>query len=63
MKEVTVGFQKQAASSDTHLDLRSAFDQVESSKYELGKNKTTPIFRAVIFKNVSQRKAMETAPR
>ena len=40
--EVTVDFLKRSGSSDTNLDLRSTFDQMESTKYELEENNIMP---------------------
>ena len=42
MTEVTIGFLKRCGSSDTSLDLRSTFDQIESEKYELIENNMLP---------------------
>ena len=38
--EVAVGFNKLVGSSNANLDLRSTFDQMESSKHKLGENDT-----------------------
>ena len=37
VKEIKIRLIKRSASSSTHLDLRSTFDKIESSKYELNK--------------------------
>ena len=42
IKEVKIGFCERVTSSDAHLNLRSAFDQVESPKYEFSKNEVMP---------------------